>query len=260
MKRIEFIAPVEAMRGNLSGNQDLVYPTSDNKAYESPVGSVNYARNYAARFIGAKIAKSGLKYFAVRTKSATHLTAAAKHAMALLGGAGAIYAAIVNDPTKKAAVTAVWEKGRELGDTKSFRAYVMEQIRWQLEAHAENITFVRASVSASVNNPWGKFDGALDITISDETRVKFWTELVLGGKVFYVNGLKGVAIPNSYKSGAYEDFNGLVDSNANVLGLTVPDMDVKMGSEWLLDGSSYVNGQAIPTNGKKYTTTGTAPE
>lgn len=38
MKRIEFIAPVEAMRGNLSGKQDLLYVENDNKAYEGPVG------------------------------------------------------------------------------------------------------------------------------------------------------------------------------------------------------------------------------
>lgn len=239
MKRIEFIAPVEAMRGNLSGNQDLLYPSDNNKAYESPVGSVNYARNYSPRFIGAKIAKSGLKYFAVRTKSATHLTAAAKHAMALLGGAGAIYAAIVKDATKKAAVMAVWEKGRELGDTKSFRAYVMEQIRWQLELHAQQINFVRGSVTASVDNPWGKFSGTLDITISDEVRVKFWTELVNGGFVFTIDGMKGIAYTGS-------EWGDVLDLNFNVLGLTMSGTPecVRLGSAAVLD-----NGAKITTAG-----------
>ena len=212
MKRIEFIAPVEAMRGNLSGKQDLVYPTNDNKAYESPVGSVNYARNYAPRFIGAKIAKSGLKYFAVRTKSATHLTAAAKHAMALLGGAGAIYAAIVKDATKKAAVMAVYEKARELGETKSFRAYVMEEIRWQLEAHALVINFARAGVVATVDNPWGKFSGTLDITISDEVRIKFWTELVLNGVAFKAGNMVIIGIST-------QTWAQMIATNQNINGL-----------------------------------------
>lgn len=255
MKRIEFIAPVEAMRGNLSGNQDLVYPTEDNKAYESPVGSVNYARNYSPRFIGAKIAKSGLKYFAVRTKSATHLTAAAKHAMALLGACGAIYAAIVNDPTKKAAVMAVWEKGRELGDTKSFRAYVMEQIRWQLELHATTINFIRASTVASVDNPWGKFDDTLDISISSEVRSKFWTELVLDGKVFFVDGLTGL-----YRQG--NEFSDVLGSNYNVLGLSTTQGDkIIMGSGNYVKTPTdiYVEVGMSPIENGKYITTTVAP-
>lgn len=222
MQRLEFIAPVEAMRGNLSGNQDLVYPTNDNKAYESPVGSINYARNYAARFIGAKIAKSGLKYFAVRTKSATHLTAASKHAMALLGGCGAIYAAIVNNPTKKAAVMAVWEKCRQLGDTMSFRAYVMEQIRWQLEGHAVQINFIRAGVVATVDNPWGKMSGDLDITISPATRIKFWTELKNNGILFTIDGNVGITDDENV-------FENIVSSNYNVLNLTIEQSTVRFG-------------------------------
>lgn len=249
MNRIEFIAPVEAMRGNLSGNQDLVYPTENNKAYESPVGSVNYARNYAARFIGAKIAKSGLKYFAVRTKSATHLTSAAKHAMALLGGAGAIYAAIVNNPTKKAAVMAVWEKGRELGDTKSFRAYVMEQIRWQLELHATTINFVRASTVASVDNPWGKFTGNLDITISEQVRIKFWTELVLGGIVYYIDGSNGIGFAGA------ETWNSQVSSNYNYLQLTVSGDFVLYGGKKFKDSENNTQqSDDAPVANEKYIT------
>lgn len=135
MKRIEFIAPVEAIRGNLSGAQKLRYPTDDQGAYEGPVGSVNYARNYAPRFVGAKVAKSGLKYFSVRTKTANHLTAKSKKAMALLGGCGAIYAALIKTPALKAQADAVFVKAQEFGDKRTYRQFWMEYIRRMVSAH-----------------------------------------------------------------------------------------------------------------------------
>ena len=254
MKRIEFIAPVEAMRGNLSGKQDLLYPSNDNKAYESPVGFVNYARNYAARFIGAKIAKTGHKYFAVRTKSATHVTAKSKKAMALLGGAGALYAALLKTPAKLTTAQSLWNYAQAHGDTRSFRAYMMDFFRQGLIQHVAAFTANVASISLSIDNPWGKFTGSLDIQISNKIRVKFWTELVSGGFEFTVDGMKGIGCS------AVGEFGELVTSNLNVLGLSIDTSDyVKMGNSYLLnEDSEYVVDGAIVTNGS-YTTTTTAP-
>lgn len=84
MKRIEFIAPVEALRGNMSGSQTLVYAENDNPAYEAPDGR-QYARNYKPRYIGFRRAKDGAVYFGVKRKSATKINKAAKITMAALG-------------------------------------------------------------------------------------------------------------------------------------------------------------------------------
>lgn len=256
MKRIEFIAPVEAMRGNLSGNQDLLYPSEDNKAYEGPLGSVNYARNYAPRFVGAKIAKSGKKYFTVRTKSANHLTAKSKKAMALLGGAGAIYAALLKAPTLKANAQAVYVKAQELGDVRSFRAFMMDYIRTALIAHSSTITLNIAGASVSIDNPWAKFSGALNIAISNTIRVKFWTELVANGIEFAVDGMKGVAISGN-------EFSDVMSSNYNVLTLDADGVNrVHLGSDggpFILDGTIYITVGASVTANKTYTTTDEAP-
>ena len=57
MKRIEFISPVEAMRGNLSRTkQTLLYAENDNPAWDAPVDKRSYARNYQPIFVGAKVA------------------------------------------------------------------------------------------------------------------------------------------------------------------------------------------------------------
>lgn len=84
MKRIEFIAPVEALRGNMSGKQTLVYAQNDNPAFDAPEGR-QYARNYKPRYIGYRRAKDGRVYFGVKTKSATKVDAASKITMAALG-------------------------------------------------------------------------------------------------------------------------------------------------------------------------------
>lgn len=258
MKRIEFIAPVEAMRGNLSGKQDLLYPSENNKAYEGPVGSVNYANNYAPRFVGAKIAKSGKKYFTVRTKTANHLTAASKKAMALLGGAGAIYAAIVRDKSAGslyARLQALYVSLQALGLTDSFRKWVTDGVRRALINHDLQATFVGPGGSVGVDNPWAKFTGDLNVQVSNAIRVKFWTELVSGGFEFTVDGLRGVASGNI----AFEDFAALIDSNANVLGLIVANNGIMLGDSWVLDGANYINSATPPGVGKAYTTTTQAP-
>lgn len=251
MKRIEFIAPVEAMRGNLSGAQKLEYPTNNNAAYEGPVGSKNYARNYAARFVGAKIASSGKKYFTVRTKSANHLTAKSKKAMALLGGSGAIYAALLKESTLKAQAEAVYIKAQELGDVRSFRKFMTDYIRTALIEHKAAISLNIAGTSVSIDNPWGKFSGSLNITISNAILIKFWTELVSNGVLFTVNGMKGVAHAN-------DEFENIIEGNYNVLQLTkrndvpdVPDMIICLGSSYLTYNDEMVEPlMSVVSNGE----------
>lgn len=257
MKRIEFIAPVEAMRGNLSGRQDLLYPSNDNKAYEGPVGSVNYAQNYAPRFVGAKIAKTGHKYFTVRTKSANHLTAKSKKAMALLGGAGALYAALLKTPAKLTTAQSLWNYAQEHGDARSFRAYMMDFFRQGLINHVAAFTANVASISLSIDNPWGKFSGALDIQVSNKIRVKFWTQLVSGGYEFTVDGMKGVAEGEA-------DFDTIITSNYNVLLLATDASDyVRLGGAtgaYIKDDTNYMSKSSAVDPNAEFTTTEVAPE
>ena len=259
MKRIEFIAPVEAMRGNLSGKQDLLYAVNDNPAYDGPVGSVNYAKNYSPRFIGAKIAKSGKKYFAVRTKSANHLTAKSKKAMALLGGTGAVVGAIL--AAKSGAVYtglyACWTAAQALGDTRSLRKFASDYVREMLLSHQASRTIIIGAASVTIDNPWGKFSGAINVTISNTIRVKFWKELVQNGVEFTVDGTKGVAIVE-------DQFQNIIASNYNVLSLAVDaDTKLRFGSAtgaYILYGSSYQEESDEVVSSGEYTTTTVAPE
>ena len=266
MKRIDFIAPVEAMRGNLSGKQNLKYALNDNPAYDGPVGEKNYARNYTNRFIGAKRASDGLKYFSVRTKTCNHLTVKAKKAMALMGGVGAIIASILR--TKSSAIYtgiyAQWVAIQELGDKRSFRQYLDDHIRPVLAAKGENILFTGPQSPVTVKNPW--FDGSqtTGAEVTQVILVKFWGELAPNGIYFTVGGQTGIA-----KSGM--DFSTLIisDNPMNVLGLSTEDIGtgvedeypvVKLGDQWLTAAGKAVPDTTVIANGSEYPLQDEQPE
>lgn len=241
MKRIEFIAPVESMRGNLSGAQKLEYPTDNKGAYEGPVGSVNYARNYGARFIGAKIAKSGKKYFSVRTKTANHLTVKAKHQMALLGGTGAMVGAILRN--KSAAIytslMAMYIKLQELGEQRTFRKYLSDKIMEGLQAKSATIVFTGPLAPVSVDNPWNTTETTPNVQVSQAVLVKFWSELAANPVSFTIEGLKGIA-----HSG--DTFDDVVGSNYNVLGLQKTSVTSAQGTTCITSqGSTSESGQYL---------------
>lgn len=229
MKRIEFIAPVEAMRGNLSGAQELQYPTDNQGAYEGPAGAVNYARNYSPRFIGAKIAKSGKKYFAVKTKTANHLTAKSKKAMAIMGGTGALIALILRDKTNSryTNLNAAWVAAQEMGDTRSFRKFLDDAIRPMLAGRQESKHVQVGSYGETIYNPW--LSGGHTYQLPDAIVLKFWSELGPVGafsiKVTLPDGSTGICpwISGQTFATMAEDYpaNGIYDSYGNNLGAMI---------------------------------------
>lgn len=158
MKRIEFIAPVESMRGNLSGNQSLEYAENNNPAYEAPNG-VQYARNYQPRFIGAKRGSDGLKYFTVRTKSATNLKASTRRSMAIVGVTAAIRSALMSahaaDYAKmQQAFDYLKAQGRLPEGQNTFKKWFDANVKEMLVYKKATWAFNQASVSFTLNNPY----------------------------------------------------------------------------------------------------------
>lgn len=264
-KRIEFLAPVESMRGNLSGSQELEYAENNNPAYEAPVGRLNYARNYQTRYIGAKRSSSGLKYFSVKTKNAVNLSSRAKMVMALLGGTGAIRAAI-----KKvgiADITAIYLKAKEIGMTsaKNVDQYIYDIVYTSLEAKGPFFTFAApGAVPASVRfrNPWVYTNqaGGVALTIKNSILVKFWSMLAINPVVFFVEGMRGVGHTG-------DTFQGIIASAYNVLSLkavAAANPAVvgigESGSEMFLQlNGEYVPSTSSPSAGDDYTLTEVAP-
>lgn len=239
MKRIEFIAPVESMRGNLSGTQkDLVYPTNDNRAYDAPKGVKSYARNYQPIFVGAKRASDGKKYFSVKTKTAVHITDKSQKALALLGGTAAIVAAIFRDktgvPFMRCTEAFLYAKSKGEEHTNTLREYLTNKIKHALDMKrpACFVASINEQSRFAIQNPWSsiEYSGAVEITITDESLVKFWSQLANTPLVFMIEGMKGVA-----HSG--DAFENVIASNYNVLDLSAQTVGgtsyVKMDSFYL---------------------------
>lgn len=181
MKRIEFIEPVDAMRGNMSGNQVLKYPTNDNSAWDAPDNRRNYAKNYTPRYIGAKKASNGLKYFAVKTRTATFLSPKARRAMAVFGGTAAIYANIITNAAQLYNdCLAYYNKTLEFGNKKTFRNTICEIIRDMLQNRKTTGYRIVSGVSVTIDNPWLKpapNGSPLNVDVPDAVLVKFATQL-----------------------------------------------------------------------------------
>ena len=239
MKRIEFAFPIDAIRGTLGSKQDLRYAEHDNKAFESPAGKVNYARNYEPRLIGAKVARTGLKYFAVKTKSAFKATAKALKQCAVMGAMSAIYGITLTKSAIMAQLEAQYALAKDAKEVGTFHKWVCAGIRASLLANAATITVVGPTATVNLgNNPWS--DASTAIAVTSNMLVKFWKELCSEGVIFTVDGAVGIAIYSS-------DFQDIT-SNArlNVLGLSLQSVSgssyVKKGDMWLKDA----DGEYVP--------------
>lgn len=154
MKRIEFIAPVEAMRGNLSrGKQTLLYAENNNPAWDAPVDKRSYARNYQPVFVGAKRSSDGHKYFSVKTKTATLITAAAKLNMALLAASSEMANVIKRDMQLLTGLQALFVANHPNG--WSFKRWLMYYVREGLKTK-RHISFpaYQSLASIIVVNPY----------------------------------------------------------------------------------------------------------
>lgn len=194
MRKIEFIAPVAAMRGNLSGKQSLVYAENDNPAFDAPDGR-QYARNYGPRFIGAKRSADGLTYFAVKTKSAVNVSPAFRKQNALLAASSEIANICMHNLSLIQGLTDRYKQTAPEG--WSFKRWLMSIIRNGLK-DKRHFAFSGTSLAAMfVGNPYiGTAIPAGGTDISNQypqhLLAKFWAELS-DGYVLNVDGRKILA-------------------------------------------------------------------
>lgn len=257
MKKIEFLAPVEAMRGNLGSKQELTYGAEQTSAYDAAAGQRNYANNYNARFIGAKVARTGLKYFAVKVRSAVKNTAAWLLQCALMGATAIIYGIALADSAHIDALKLQYTLEIATGYTGTFHKWLSNKIRECLAAKMSTITIVGPSASVNLgNNPFS--DATTAIQIANKYLVKFWNQLTPEGITFIVGGKKGIITGN-------QTLETLIsNTRVNVLGLTSREFEsndyLKMGDLWVKNSQNeYQVIDYTPEEGEIFTLTDVAP-
>lgn len=212
-RKINYIDPVESVQGLLGSKQDLQYAENNNRAFESPAGQRNYARNYSTRFVGLKRARDGKKYYAVRKKSAFTASSAALKACALLSCARSIYGEIKKNLATYTSVQSLYNRYVADGGTETLYRWTFKQIYEQLKHDAENLIIAYADVTTKLGgNPFGTTTPRAPI--GQNVLVKFWEYMRDGNVYFYINGQKGIAF-----NGA--QFSDIIDDDViNVLSLT----------------------------------------
>lgn len=284
MRRIEFVAPVEAMRGNLSGKQNLIYPTKDNSAWQAPSGVRSYARNYGTRYIGSKRAADGRKIFSVKQRSAVTNSPAQRMAQALMGATKPIVDFIMNNLTWRQQLNDMflgyYRQGLQYQpawspeDIKtsaeaSIRHYLMRNLRDMMLIPKNHQFRIQPQSGADiiVNNPWyfSNLTGSKVSNFSD-LLVKFWQQMATLSNPIYINisGLTGIALINSTFDDISSASGNSYNYSLNVLGLTSETISgsdyVKMGSMYLiLKDGTYVQNDDNVDSTIKYYLTATAP-
>lgn len=161
------------MRGNLSGRQDLNY--GEGRAYDIEVGDDVPATNYQPRIV-ARVLRLGsiyqLRTFQVRTKHSVNMTPAMHRNLALMGGVGAIFAAIISDKESQLYndCVRVCPKGVPL------RAFISPILRQGLAAKSSTLVIAE---DVAINNPWVSGGEGVTVNISTAVLDKFASELNL---------------------------------------------------------------------------------
>lgn len=267
MRTIQFIAPVESMRGNLSGKQDLAYNPDNSKAFEAAEGK-QFANNYLTRYVGARRAATGKNFFAVKQRSAVNINTNTLLNMATTGAIGAMYADILKSPTILARLQYSWKE--YFHSKKTFRAWTYEYLAVMLRTKvpAVNMGHDQEGNIIYVGNPWN-FDSTTPYipAVSTEILVKFWLQLGsnrAGNAPIYftIDGITGIAFEgrtfNSFLKDAPERFNVL---NIVQSTISLENDYICMGEDgnFIVLGETYQTMQSIPVVDGKYITTTTQP-
>lgn len=255
MKRINLAYPFESIQGKQGIKQDLRYAENDNKAYASPEGKVNYARNYKPVMVAARIARTGLNYFAIKTKAATKNTAAWRLVAALMGAVSAIYGWVIKQVRLMEQLGLQYTESVTLGYEGTFHKWLCAAIRESLAKKSATIVVVGPTATITLgNNPFS--DQYECITIAAKVLVKFWKQLTPQGITFKVGSDTGIAVVGSEVDTIIEN------TRLNVLGLSADASNkVKIGDKYLInaDGDYIESGYEL-LDGDVFNLTDIAPE
>lgn len=171
-KIIEFLAPVEAMRGDLSGGNKLLYgQNGQQSAFDAP----GAAKNYSKKYIGNRstILGRNRKGFSLKTRST--FKAASKEPDAVLGGAASLVANALQNLGIIVDLQRVGDAARAAGKrgTTSLRGYLTKLAMPQLKSKSATITFAEGSVSVAVKNPWISGGTGTEVTVPAAIVTKF---------------------------------------------------------------------------------------
>ena len=174
VKRIAYIAPIDYIRGGISGRQSLKY--NGGSAYSIPAGQSVTADSYTPRMVAQVYrlySPRMLRVFQVRTRTTVNMTARHKFNIAILGGAGAIYASLVNHSDAQIYADIVAAKNATNIKGITLRQFVMPLVMQGLRSMSARIDI---ATGVYIVNPWISVDNP-NVPVSASILDKFRQEL-----------------------------------------------------------------------------------
>ena len=168
-KRIVYSAPVDWMAGSLSGRQSDQLTYGGSRGYEVAVGDTRTADTYQPQLIVKYRRKDGARYFQIRTRTSVHMSAANKRNLAIMSGAGALYAALLRDKAAAIYADVVTVKPKE----RTLRAFVVPLLRNGLR---DKVATIAIADGVWIVNPWIS-SAAANVPVTQEVLDKFASEL-----------------------------------------------------------------------------------
>lgn len=191
MRRITYIEAIESIQGQLGSRQDLRYNNSNNKAWYSPVGGQQRARNYNLRFIGMRRTIDGRNYYAVKKNSTFKNSTMIRLICAQMGATASLVNSIEHDLNVLTRVTNAYIHYLEGGGQNSRRKWLTDIVRPQILAHTWSITLVDGSESIILGgNPFSRVAGST-LSVPYQTLAKFAPVLDNYFKTFQIAGING---------------------------------------------------------------------
>lgn len=170
VKRIAYILPIKHLRGNISGRQEIDY--DGHGAYDIPAGDVVSSGNYQSRMVAKVLDVGSLyarPYFQVRTRQTVNMSPAMKRNLALMGGSGAMYAALVLDKIAPIYIECM----RVCPANLTLRQFMVPILRGGLAAKSPVIAIADG---VTITNPW-VYSGDQTLTLKPSVLAKFASEL-----------------------------------------------------------------------------------
>lgn len=173
MRRIEFIAPIESMSGDLSGGEKNTY-AGGQTAWDAANSGELYAENYSKRYIGARKSSNGKKYFSLRTRATVNMTAS-RLAMAEFGGTASLASYVKKDLTLMGPLKVLFLALKQDGETYS--KWLFNKLYPAIMNKQASVTITDGSTSVTINNPWISGGTGTSEPVPQEIVDKFADEL-----------------------------------------------------------------------------------
>ena len=191
-KRVLMIAPFEALRGNVSGKQRLLYAENDNPAFEAPDG-VNYARNYKPRYVVSMNSKTGNVHFGLKRKHAIVNNALTRKTMGALGATQDLYRNAAKDLSIIGTMLNAYHASAEYANGESMYKWFAKTADKAFRQKYASIYFIETKdghdYTLTIDNPFIEGTTGSVVEMSPAIVQKFFTslcgdtgfEIVVGG-------------------------------------------------------------------------------